>query len=260
MELDTLRELGLSPNEAKIYHALLTYGGSGASTISLRAKVHRRNAYDALQRLLLKGLVAEVFGHGETVFEPVEPGKLNELVHEKQLKLDIVLPSLRKLYHEHRSSEHAYTFKGIEGVKNYLRLALRSGQDMFVLGGEGEWLDPRLETYTMWFLEEARKKKMQISTLFEADILTLPGAPELLSTRYKIFPKKYETQSTMHIFGDTVVTYTGTYPGKLLDDVSVFIIQSPKLAESYRVWWKLVWDMLPGSGKKGKSGRKKLKM
>lgn len=256
MDLATLQELGLSPNEAKIYMALLTYGGSGASTISLRAKVHRRNAYDALQRLLQKGLVSEVFGRGETVFEPVEPGKLVELMQEKTLRLEAALPTLRHLYHEHRATEHAYTYKGIEGVKNYLRQALRSGQDMFVLGGEGEWLDPRLKTYTEWFLSEARKKKMQISTLFEADILTIPGAPELLSTRYKIFPKEYDTQSTMHIFGDTVVTYTGTFPGKLLDDVTVFVIQSPKLAESYRTWWKLVWDLLPEPGKKARMRKK----
>ena len=49
--LSVLQSIGLSPNEAKIYDALVTYGVSGVSTISLRAKVHRRNCYDALQRL-----------------------------------------------------------------------------------------------------------------------------------------------------------------------------------------------------------------
>lgn len=245
MENDILLELGLSPNEAKIYKALITYGSSGVSTISLRAKVHRRNAYDALQRLLHKGLVSEVYGRGETIFEAVEPGKLMELVHEKELKLESILPSLRKTYQEHRATEHAYIYKGVEGVKNYMKEALNVGEDMYILGAEGAWLDPRLETYTQWFLKEAKKKKMKIHALFEDDARKIPDAPKLLSTRHKFFPPKYDTPSTMDIFGDFVVTYTGTFPGKLMDDVSIFVMRSPKLAESYRTWWKLVWDLLP---------------
>ena len=245
-QLALLQELGLSPNEAKIYRALLVYGGSGVSTISLRAKVHRRNAYDALQRLLHKGLVSEVYGRGELVYEAVEPGKLMELIDEKQMRLEGLLPTMRREFQEQRSTEHAFIYKGVEGVKNYLRLALKTGKDMHILGAEGAWLDPKLKTYIEWFLKEAKKKKMKIYTMYEADVHTIEDAAATLATKYKFFPDHYDTTSTMDIFGDYVVTYTGTYPGKLLDNVSIFVMQSPKLAESYREWWRLLWDMLPG--------------
>ena len=44
MDNDILGDLGLSPNESKIYRALLTYGGSGASTVSA-AQVAREKGY-----------------------------------------------------------------------------------------------------------------------------------------------------------------------------------------------------------------------
>lgn len=257
MELTIFQELGLSPNEAKIYRALLEYGGSGVSTISLRAKVHRRNAYDAIQRLQHKGLVSEIYGKGETIFEAVEPGKLMELIHEKEIKLTSIMPQLRKTYQGQRETEHAYIYKGIEGVKNYLKEALSSGEDMYILGAEGAWLDPRLETYTDWFLKEAKRRKMKIHTIFEADVKEIEGAAGLLATKHKFFPPKYDTPSTMDIFGDFVVTYTGTYPGKMIDDVSIFVMRSPELAESYRTWWKLVWDLLPDPPKPKKKAKKK---
>ncbi len=261
MELAIFQELGLSPNEAKIYRALLTYGSSGVSTISIRAKVHRRNAYDALQRLHHKGLVSEIYGKGETIYEAVEPGKLMELIHEKQMKLEGIMPSLRDIYQKKRATEHAYIYKGIEGVKNYLKEALNSGEDMYILGAEGAWLDPRLETYIDWFLKEAKKRNMKIYTLFEADAKDIEGAAGLLSTKHKFFPPKYDTPSTMDIFGDFVVTYTGTYPGKMLDDVTIFVMQSPELAKSYRTWWQLVWDLLPDppQAKRGTKGQKRTK-
>jgi predicted DNA-binding transcriptional regulator len=244
MDLSIYQELGLSPNEAKLYDSLLIYGGSGVSTMSIRAKVHRRNAYDALQRLLEKGLVFEVYGKGETIYQAVEPGKLMELIREKEMKLAAAMPLLNKTFHENKTTEQAYIFKGVEGVKNYMRLALQTGKDMHTLGAEGAWLDPRIKTYTELFLREAKSKNMKIWALLDDDTKTLSVKPSALAHKWKFLPKKYDTRSTMDIFGDYVVTYTGTAPGKLLDNVSIFVLHSPELANSYRTWWKLLWDLL----------------
>lgn len=254
METSTLQDLGLSPNEAKIYLALLTFGGSGVSTIALRAQVHRRNAYDAVHRLLEKGLIFEVHGGKETIYEAVDPGKLMELIREKERLLGSSLPGLQKLYHTNRAPELAYIYKGVEGVKNYMRLALRSGKDMFILGAEGAWLDPRLASYTAWFLKEAKKKRMRIVAILDDDARQIPEAAEQLAHEYKFLPEKYDTNSTMDIFGDYVVTYTGTTPGRLLDNVTIFVMHSPDLAKSYRTWWQVLWDMLPAESKKRRKG------
>lgn len=249
---DIFQELGLSPNEAKIYEALLTYGQSGVSTISLRAQIHRRNAYDTVQRLMEKGLISQTYGKGEIVYQAVEPGKLMELIREKEMKLSAIMPQLQHVFHTHKAPEQASIYKGVEGVKNYLREVLQVNEDLYILGAEGAWLDPRISTYTHWFLSEAKKKKIKIHALFDDDAHNMPVDPSTLAAEYKFLPAHYDTNTTIDIFGNYVVTYTGTSPGKLLDNVTIFVLYSPELAESYRVWWQMIWDLLPGEKVEGK--------
>ena len=251
MELTLFEELGLSPNEAKIYDALITYGGSGVSTIALRSKVHRSNAYDALHRLIEKGLVYEVFGQRETVYEAVDPGKLLEFLQEKETKLSSALPELLRKFQKQRPPERAYIFKGPEGVKNYLRLMLKAGADVYSFAAKGAWFDPRIETFTQWFLKEAKKKGIKYFHIFDHDIKEhLEKVPRAVGKPYKFLPKEYSTISCIDIFGDHIVTYTGLHLGKLDDDLTIFVMVSPELAESYRTWWKLIWDLLPEPRKK----------
>ena len=49
MNEDILEEIGLSPNEAKIYTTLLGLGLSTVTSISNKCKLHRANVYDSLK-------------------------------------------------------------------------------------------------------------------------------------------------------------------------------------------------------------------
>ena len=248
-----LQQLGLSLNEAKIYGALISYGASGVSTISLRSKVHRRNAYDAVHRLLEKGLVSEVFTHGETVYAPVEPGKLMELIREKEMALGAALPAMLSAYRGHHIPQRAYIYTGVEGMKSFMDESLRIGADVYVLGFEGAWFDPRMTTYTDWYLGEIQRKNIKLSVIFDNDILEhRPEYRDMLTKHHKFMPKKYKTTSTMVIFGDHVVTYKDADPGKVDDDVAIFVMVSAEVAESYRSWWRYLWDTLPAPAKRRK--------
>ncbi len=260
MSTQLFEELGLSMNEAKIYNALLTYGGSGVSTIALRSKVHRSNAYDSLRRLIEKGVVYEVFGQRETLYEAVDPGKFLEFMEEKEMKLKNELPGLLAIYRKHRAPERAYIFKGVEGMKNYLREALKVGVDMYEFGAKGGWFDPRLSTFTKWFLTEAKRKNIKFHHIFDWEVQEkAPHVPVAVGKPYKFAHKKYSSASAVEIFGDHVVTFTGLGFGKLEDDFTIFVMVSPQLAEGYRLWWQMMWDFLPepGNNKRGRGSKTK---
>ena len=242
--------LGLSPSEAKIYYALIMYGGSGVSTISIRSNVHRRNAYDAIHRLIEKGLVYEVFGGKETIYESVEPTKLSEFVHEKEQLLEQALPELMRMFETHKTPQSAYIYKGIEGVKNYLREALQIGEDLYSFAAKGAWLDPRLKTYIGWFLKEATKRKMKFRFIFDPDAQEkIPEVFSTLEVQYKLLPKGYGSATTTDVFGDHVVTFTGVDYAKIEDNTTIFVMKSSRLAEGYRIWWQYMWDSLPNPPK-----------
>lgn len=131
-------------------------------------------------------------------------------------------------------------------MKNYLREALKAGEDMYEFGAKGGWFDPRLRTFTNWFLKEAKRKKITFHHIFDHDVKEkLPEIPKIVGKPYKFAPKKYSTESAIEVYGDRVVTFTGLQLGRVEDDVTIFVVVSPKLANSYRTWWQFMWDSLP---------------
>src|SRR3989338_7856759 len=134
MYSEIFESLGLSPNEAKLYETLLSTGDISVSRLSTKANIHRRNIYDALQRLVQKGLVSAIFQKGENQYQAVHPDKLLEMVREKEQKLVQIMPGLRKQYAAGVIEEAAYIYKGHEGFKNYVRELMKIREDAYFLG------------------------------------------------------------------------------------------------------------------------------
>lgn len=246
MYTELLQEIGLSPNEAKIYETLLNIGVAGVGDIATKANIHRRNVYDALQRLVQKGLVFTTFQKNENRYSAVDPNKLMELVREKEVQLAGALPELQKLYQNEPPHNAAYIYRGIEGYKNYRRDLLRVSKECFFLGAKGLWLSPQID-------DQFRKRfvvPVQKDGLIRQKFLLDPRVPKQLpqalkdipKNSYKVLPEKYATPGVVDIFGDYVVTFTSVGIGKLDDDVTLFVMRNEELAESYRTWFKFIWD------------------
>ncbi len=237
--------LGLSPNEAKIYEALVEKGESSISEIAINAQIHRRNAYDAINRLVDKGLCFLIVSQKENRYNAVDPDKLTQLIAEKQQELDKILPELKKKFHKREAPQEAYIYRGLEGQKNIFRDMLRVGKDSYFLGAKGGWYDPRIEAARVAFFKDANKKGIKFIQLFEHAVKEqVPDFPKYFEGKlqYRFLPKEYATNSAIHIFGDYVITYTGLGIGKIPDDLVFFVIRSKDLAESYRTWFWYMWQ------------------
>lgn len=237
------QSLGVSPNEAKIYESLVESGEAGVSDISVSAKIHRRNAYDAIYRLIDKGLIFEILSKGESKYNAVDPDKLTELLAEKQQALQKILPGLKKKFKQRLAPEEAYIYRGMEGQKNIFRDILRVGQDSYFIGAKGGWYDPRLADARKAFFTEANRKKIKFIQLFDYEIKSVSDFPKYFEGKleYRYLPKAYSTNSAIHIFGDYVITYTGMGIKILNENVVFFVIRSHNLAESYRTWFWYMW-------------------
>lgn len=242
MSDNILNELGFSPNEAKIYETLLDLKEAGVGEISLKAKIHRRNVYDAINRLVDKGLAFSILSHGENFYAPVDPDKLSEIVKEKEQALNKVLPDLRSRYQKKSNSQESYIYRGIEGFKNYMRDILRVGEDVYVIGGKLAWSDPEIKNYAERTLKETERKKIKFHILFDSKVKKEIAELNKFGKDHKFLPEEYFTNSTINIFGDYIVNYTGLYTKKIDEKGTLFIIKDKELAESYRKWFKLMWD------------------
>lgn len=243
---NSLQNIGLSPNEAKIYEALIYLGKASVSQIANKSNIHRRNVYDSLNRLLEKGLVFQIFQAGENIYSSVNPDKLLELIHEKEIEINKILPEMKKIYHQKPLEEVAFIYKGLEGFKNYMRDLVRVGEPVDFLGAKALWFTPNIPSYFLEnFQKEMKKKKVTYRTIFDHRVKEqLPEAIAKVGGKYKIFPKKYSTPGVCDIFGDYVVTFNSVGVGNFGEEGTIFVLKNKELAENYRIWFQFIWDKL----------------
>ncbi len=237
--------LGLSPNEGKIYEVLVGLGESSISDIATAAKIHRRNVYDAIQRLIDKGLVFQIISSKENHYNAVDPDKLLELFKEKEQQLTLAMPELKNKFITRLAPEEAYIYRGYEGQKNVWRDILRVGKDSFFIGAKGGWFDPHLDSSRDAFFREANRKKIKFIQLFDHEVKKeIPNFPRHFPGKleYRFLPKEYSTNSGIGIFGDYIITYSGLGIKKTAASVVIFVIHSKNLAESYRTWFWYMWE------------------
>ncbi len=238
-----LQSIGLSPNEAKVYETLLQTGEASVQKIALKSKVHRRNVYDSLAKLIEKGLATELFVKGEKNFKAIAPNRLLDLIKEKEDRLTTVLPQLQAKFEATEEQEEAYMFRGIEGFKAYLQAILDTKETVYFIGAKAFWLDERLKHYIPRFQKERKKLGIKFKHLFDHEVKE--KTPEILKTigkQYKFLPKKYSSPTAVDIFGPYVVTFVGVQPGKLSAEPIQFVMKSQKLADGYRKFFQCMWD------------------
>jgi sugar-specific transcriptional regulator TrmB len=243
MHEEILEELGLSQNEARIYGALLELGESSITDISKKVNIHRRSSYDAIQRLVEKGLASPIIDEKEKRFVPVEPDKLLEILEEKRSRLQAALPEMQKLFTDKKVPERVYLYKGVEGYKNYLRDMLLAKEDVYTINAKGMMIDPRLQVFIENFWKEAKAKNIVFHALVdEAAKEQVVGLAKKFGADYRIMPKQYSSPMTIDIYGDRVVTVVGEKPGEIAGNVTIFMNVSPELADSYRQLFSFIWD------------------
>lgn len=246
MYQELLQKIGLSLNESRVYEALIYLGEAKVNALSIKSKVHRRNVYDSLHKLIEKGLASETFVKGEKLFKPIDPERLKEILKEKETALETFLPEMKKLYQAVQPEADAYLFRGIEGTKNYLQLILQEKQPVYFIGAKAMWLDPRLKHYLPHFDQERKKLGIKFMHLFDYEVKTQkPEILKLVGKPYKFLPPNYSSPTMVDIFGDYVVTFVGAKPGQLYEEPLMFVMKSKLLAEGYRKFFQFIWDFCP---------------
>jgi sugar-specific transcriptional regulator TrmB len=234
MQISTLRGLGLSDSEAKVYLVLVKTGGSFAGELSQKAGVNRTNSYDSISRLIEKGLVSFVILDGKKFFSPTSPLRLKELLVEKQLALDNELPSLVKEYNSSKEIEQATVFKGRSGIKSSLEEVLRENKPIFVFGAESRFAD----LFPVYMRQWNAKRVLNNSSL---KIIYNENVRSQKKEKLGLIDIRYASEenlspSTTMICGDlTLIIAWGP--------MFVFHIRSKEVSKSNLTFFNMIWSL-----------------
>ncbi len=236
MDYTVLKEIGLSETECKVYLALLALGSAQAGEITQKAEINRTNVYDALERLINKGLVSFVFKGKKKNFEPSDPTKLKELLKEKETKLEEIIGNLIERYNSRKNIEKATIFKGKTGVKLLLELLLKNVTEIWVYGAQGKFLETFPVYRNIWEGKRVRLKIRKRNLYNESTKKEkLKEKPKFAELRF--LPKEYDFPSTVLISGERVATIVWS------EQPFAFVVNSEEVAKSNRNFFELLWKI-----------------
>lgn len=240
---ETFQNLGMSPNEARIYEALINLGEASANDVSVKTGINRSNVYDAVERLVEKGLAAGVTLRGNKYFKAAHPRRLLELLKERQEVVEAILPDLSKKFEFHDQKEEVYFYQGLEGYKNYMLDILKEGKTYYCIGGKAMWFDPRLKFFRLKFDRERKKSNIHFKHIFDEDVKKKSPEPlQFEKNTSRFLPKKYCSNLTLEFFGDYTVIYTGEEYGKLKEKPMLFVLKSKQIADGFKKLFQFMWD------------------
>jgi len=251
MDLTILEEIGLTPNEAKLYDTLINIGSSSLNSLSVESNVHRRNVYDSIDKLIKKGLASEEFISGTKFVRAVDPSRLLDIVREKEAKVNSIIPTLQERFKKKIVKEEAVIYRGIEGFKIYLKDILEENQPVYFIGAKAFWLDERLKYFLPKFDSQRIKQEIHFKHIYDFEVKKM--SPEILKLKmneYKFFPKEYSSSIAIDIFGDHVITFYGVSPGFLPKEPVQFTVISKNIADGYRKYFDFMWKKLGPEVKK----------
>lgn len=229
-----LETLGLSPNEATCYEALVRHGSSSANELARATGIHRVSVYDALRGLTTKGLVSQMMKTNRMLFEAASPQRLLEVAEEKEEELHTAQDAIQPLlsaFAAAKERQEIHTFKGTAGIKTILWDMLRTRNEILDFGAEYRIKEFLPHDYPHWERERVRRRiPMRIVANRKIKPVRLP------LTKIRYVPERFHSTVSTYIYGNKVALTLWTHlPLGVL-------IEHSEAAISYRNYFSYLWS------------------
>jgi sugar-specific transcriptional regulator TrmB len=233
---ELLREVGLTKTETKIYLTLLEEGPSLAGVLSRKSGIHRRSVYDALERLIEKGLVSYIKTNNRKYFEAVNPKKLLHILDEKKEAVKSIMPELELKYNLVKEKRETLFFRGKSGMKSLLDDQITSKKEIWVIGASTKAIN-RFKWYFQRYDRLRKEKKIKAKMIFSEDarkdeyMNSIPGA------EVRFLSRKPVKDVTTNIYGDRVAIIVMQH-----EPIAV-LIKDASIADCYKSYFELMWGL-----------------
>jgi sugar-specific transcriptional regulator TrmB len=241
MDEKLLEEIGLAPSEISIYTALLKTGSAKVGVLIREVSLHRSRVYEAINRLIEKGLVSYIIKNNVKFFQASDPERLLSYIEEQKEKLDEkeetikkILPELKKQISPLMPQAEAHVLYGKEGFKTMRKDVLKQKQPLYLIGAVGKE-DKAVQYFFPNFDKLRIKSKIKMKVLYDSEVKGKSITKlELMETKF--LPKEYSSPAVINIYADRVVNvlWQGEIP-------ICFMIINKEIADSYRKWFELMW-------------------
>lgn len=228
---EELTASGLTKAEARIYAALVELGKAQAGALSRKTGIHRRNVYDALERLIEKGFASFIRENNKRFYMASEPQKIIDSIDAKKEALLSVIPLLEQKFNAVKQKQETLFYKGIEGLKSVFDDQLNAKEILAISPAYAA--KAALPYYMKHFTAARIKKKIKMRLLYSGS--TSGKTMPLCEIRH--LPKQYESPVSLNVYGDrAAIIVWGLEPAAIL-------ISNKEVAKAFRNYFELMWKI-----------------
>jgi len=244
---NALRKIGLGKNEIKVYLKLFDTGQASAGELARQLSITRRSVYDAIDKLLIKGLVSSGFSAKKKYFQATHPKRLLSILQEEQKEFEQSIPDLLAKFEKKKTAIQTETFFGPEGFKAALDELLEEGinqkaKEWLVLGGSGKGTKVAPFYLFQWF-KRLEKSGIKLRAMYIDTVEARQQYKELLEkskiVNVKWMPKEIKNVVVIHVCGDN----TAIVPiiPEIVQETIVFMIKNKETAQAFRNYFEWNW-------------------
>lgn len=241
--LETLKDIGLDDNEARVYLAALSLGPSTVQKIARAAEVKRTTVYSDIESLQKKGLLHIESRGFKKSYVAESPDKLENVLELRKERFKSLLPEFSALYNLKGGESFVKYYEGLPAVKNVyesLVTDIKPHEKYFVISDLEKWyaLDPE-------YFEDFRKRRAKLNI----DIRMLLLDSEMARKDVQ-FQKNYNMKIKLLPQTSTLVTNMIVTPQRvaihqLAAPVMAIVIENKSIIQMQQQLFEIIWNSLP---------------
>lgn len=239
---NVLEDVGLTDIETKVYLYILKKGSVVAGKISKETGIHRRTVYDAIERLIEKGLISYIRINNKRYFESVNPKRLLEIAKERQETIQKVLPDLEaqfKFIHESRTTKErkeTVFFRGKKAIQNLFYQQMEKPGIVFYMG-DSEILTEIFRHYFKKYDSTRKELDIHIRAITDFDGKNNEIINSLENCEIKAIKPKYNNKTVISGYDNNLVILNWK------EDPIAILIKEKEIKEGFEDYFNLMWGM-----------------
>lgn len=245
MEINILKEIGLTDAEAAVYLALIEVGPSTTGPIVDKAQIASSKVYLLLEKLMQKGLVSFFVEKGVKKYEAAPAQRILDYVKEKKKYLEEqqravqrLIPVLEAKQKEHKRKTDAVVYKGMKGLETafqdvYKEVKKNETVYNFVVGD----IDERLNNFFIKEYAQRKKQNIKTKTIFSEAGRNAYNQRDRKTFDAKIIPELSSSPATTTVYGNKVILRMGS-----ATDIVALMINNKNLAEAFLQQFTALWN------------------
>jgi len=241
---ETLKKLGLEPQKAKTYLALLDLGETTAIKLAERTHLGRVHTYQIINKLIGKGLASYIIKNNVKYFSAADPETLLKDLQEKEENLKKILPELKARQKAVKPETKVEIYRSRKGINSILKLILKSKTPYYIMGGAQEACTI-FELENKIFVKQAEKTNLKGYILARKEDYFFVGKNE----EFRYIPEHLISTTTMMLWNNKTAIFVWSEP------YYVVLIENKEITKSNLTHFNYLWSIAKKPAKEDREKR-----